>query len=206
MKKYMSLVLLFGLMLSFSPALAQGASDPERMPPIINPDLKPQLTQERKDFVEKIKSERETFMQELKAKREAFRQASAEQKNQFCEKAKRAWGERFGMSISALEKIQDKVEDLIEKSKVNNKDTTKAEEYLKISREKSDAAKKKLEDTKAGLPTDCSKLTPEDYEKIKLSTREARDLLKESRENLHQAIKELRTMEKPEEDSNEDNN
>lgn len=206
MKKYINLFLLIGLLFSFSPALAQRANDPERKPTIINPDLKPGLTEERKAFIEKMKSERESFMQELKTKREAFRQATLEQKNEFCSKAKRAWGERFGMSINALEKIQDRVEGIIEKFTADEKNTEKAEEYLELSREKSDAAKEKLKNTKAELPTDCSKLTPEDYEKIKLGTREAKDLLKESREYLHQAIGELKSMRESENNSDEENN
>ena len=57
------------------------------------------------------------------------------------------------------------------------------------------------------IPTTCENVTADVFEKVKIGARDAKDLLKESREALHQSVKEIRALKDKDddEDSNNDN-
>lgn len=234
MKKYLFLLVLATLMFG-NFALAEENEDDEirPMPPIYNPDLKERKTffeekikerpgvfmadkekreewknktEERKAFFEELKSNREKFLSELKAKREEWKNATKERKQEFCNKAREIAQSRFSMAISSLEKMQERVASIIEKLNSEGKDTSSALSNLNSSKEKLSLAKAKVEEIKKLAPEGCSDVTPENFEKIKTLAREAKDLLKESREYLHQAIEELKSLHETDDDTEEENN
>ncbi len=158
---------------------------------------------ERKVFMDKMKADRAEFMEELKAKKEAWKLANKEDKAKFRGNAQKMIGQRFDMAIRNLERIQDRVDEVIADLKADGEDTDAAEDALALSEDKLDDAKEKIEDIKALIPDADEKVTPEVFEQIKLLAREAKDLLKESRENLVQAIKEVKIL-KGEDDSEDE--
>ena len=113
---------------------------------------------------------------------------------------------RFEMVITQLEKFQTKVGEIIDKLEAEGKDTTLATEALDLSKQKLTDAKAKLLEVKNLIPDDgCANMTSEIFGQIKQGAREAKDLLKESREALHQAVKEIRSL-KGEDTSKKDDN
>jgi exonuclease VII small subunit len=149
---------------------------------------------ERKAFMEKMKADKATFMEELKAKKEAWKLANKEDKGKFRGNAQKMIGQRFDMAVRNLERIQTRVGEEIVDLNEGGKNTDDAEDALDASKDKLDDAKDKLEDIKALIPDADEKVTPEVFEQIKLLAREAKDLLKESRENLVLAIKEVKEL------------
>jgi hypothetical protein len=101
---------------------------------------------------------------------------------------------RFEMAVNNLEKIQNRVAEAIEELNDDGKDTEAASEFLNLSKEKLGDAKDKVAEIKALVPASGEEMTPEIFEKIKLLAREAKDLLKESREDLRRAIHELKEL------------
>lgn len=170
--------------------------------------FKAKMDTERKAFTDDLKTKRDAFMTDLKAKKEEWKNTRADMKKQFCEKAREMMTKRFQFVITQLEKHQTKVSEIIDRLKADGKDTTLAEEALALSKTKLANAKAKLAEIKALVPDGgCENMTPEVWEKIKLGAREAKDLLKESREALHQAVKEIRSLkgEDKDDDSSDDN-
>jgi hypothetical protein len=169
-------------------------------------EFKTEMSQERKEFweerkaarqefMDKMKTEREAFMEELKNKKEDWKNSNPEDKAKFRGNAQKMIGQRFDMAIRNLERIQGRVAEVIADLDAGGEDTTTAEEALEDSKEKLGDAKEKIEDIKDLIPDADEKVTPEVFEQIKLLAREAKDLLKESRENLVlaiQAVKELK--------------
>ncbi len=224
MKKYLKLFVLFlvlGLMLSTSVVKAEdrgstGATDtstttsggltPSDVKIKGHYDIKEankrqlqttrtEIQGERKTFTDKLKTERDAFMAEVKTKRDEFKTADADRKAQFCQMAKDIFTRRFTFAISQLETYQGKVGDLITQLTTDGKDTTLATESLNLSKQKLADAKTKLAEVKALVPAGgCADMTAEIFGNIKLGVREAKDLLKESKDALHQAIKEIRTL------------
>lgn len=217
MKKYIVLFMIVGLVFCFgSRVLAKEGADDDVTTHDLNDDTKresptlpslggtkemkekrdifrAEMKTKREDFVNKLKTERDAFKTELKTKREEFKKSTEEMKRNFCEKAKEMVAKRFEVAITMLEKIQTRVGEVLAKLKADGKDTTSAEEALELSKSKLASAKIKLQEVKALVPEGgCANMTPEVFEKIKLGAREAKDLLKESRESLREAIKEIK--------------
>ena len=162
-----------------------------------------EMKTKREDFTKKLKTERETFRSEIKTKKEEWKKAKNEKKRNFCEKAKEMISGKFEFAVTEVEKLQTRVSEAILKLQANGKNTTLAQEALNLSKSKLADAKAKLLETKKLVPENgCENITPEIFEKIKLGAREAKDLLKESRESLRQAIQEIKNLK--EEDENED--
>ncbi len=145
-------------------------------------------------FLTDIKKDRESFLTELKTKKEEWKTADTEKKKDFCEKAKEMVTKKFEVATTELEKSQTRIGIVIEKLKKEGKNTTLAQESLDLSKQKLAEAKTKLTEVRALIPTDCITITPEIFEKIKLGARVAKDLLKESKDSLHQAIKEIKNL------------
>jgi hypothetical protein len=229
MKKYKSLLgfmIVAGLMFSFSLATLVKAEDGDATNsnggrPAFNKDLqekrdafrddvkekrdafKAKMDTERKAFTDDLKTKRDAFMTDLKAKKEEWKNTRTDMKKQFCEKAREMMTKRFQFVITQLEKHQTKVSEIIDKLKADGKNTSLATEALNLSKQKLADAKAKLAQIKALIPEGgCENMTSEIFEQIKLKAREAKDLLKESREALHQAVKELRSLKG--EDKNDD--
>jgi len=161
---------------------------------------------ERKAFMENMKADRATFMEELKAKKEAWKLANKEDKGKFRGNAQKMIGTRFDMAIKNLERAQTRVGEVIADMKEDGKDVDDAEDALDASKTNLTDAKKKIEDIKKLIPDTDEKVTPEVFEQIKLLAREAKDLLKESRENLILAIKEVNVLRDADDSDDEDDN
>ncbi len=219
MKKYIGFILASSLIFSFSLVLAEEGSRVKSDRPVFNSTLKTErdvfrgeletrreafrekMQTERKAFMDKLKTDREAFMAELKAKKEEWKSANSERKKEFWNKAKDMVNRRFEMAINNLTKVQERVGEVIDKLKADGKDTTDATEALNLSKQKLRDAKEKLAEIKALLPaTTGETITPEIWEKIKLLAREAKDLLKESKEALHDAIKAIKSLKGENED------
>lgn len=165
--------------------------EPETLP---LPQARNEMEVRREVFRNALKTDREAFLEELKIKREEFRLANAQRREEFRQKAKRMIGERFNVAVRNLERMQTRIGNIIEKLNTDGKNTDIATDYLNSSEEKLGNAKVKIAEIEALLPTDSGKITPEIFEQIKLLAREAKDLLKESHNDLVQAIKELKGL------------
>lgn len=148
----------------------------------------------RQAFVARMQTEREAFRAKVEIEKEAFRNATRERKEQFWSAASKVLGQRFVVAITKLEGVQVKLSAVITRMNNDGKDTTVAQANLDSSKQKIVAAKLKLETAKNLLPTDGSKVTAEVFAEIKLKAREAKDLLKESKDYLQSAIKEIRSL------------
>ncbi len=227
MKKYKSFKSLLGfvmvavVMFSFSLAKANDDNKPNANAdrPEFNKDLqdkkgvfqddtkekrdafKAETDAEQKAFLDDLKAKRTTFMSELNAKKEEWKNAKADKKAEFCEKAGEIVNMRFNVAISKLTEVETKVADIIAGLKTDGKDTALATTALDLSKSKLADAKAKLAEVKGLVPADCSTLTAEVFGNIKLGARVAKDLLKESRQDLHQSIQEIKILK----DENKDN-
>lgn len=162
---------------------------------------------DREAFKAKIDADREAFKAEIEKKKADFKSATKAQKIAWRGKAQEMIDMRFQMAFTNLERIQGKVADLIAQLSSDGKDVTTAQDDLNLSKQNLSDAKAKLVVIKGLLPTDGSKITPEIFAQIKLTAREAKDLLKESRSNLVQAIHDVRALKgESNNDDNKDNN
>ena len=219
MKKYLKLFVVFaviGLMLSTSIVQAEnsGSSDVKNSGPgkvrLFNGELKEnreafreKIKTERKAFTDDLKAKRVAFMAEVKAKKDEWRAAKTDAKKRFCEAANNMVTRKFEMAISQLEKFQTRVGEIIAELEADDKNTTLATESLNLSKQKLEEAKTKLADLKELIPEGgCENMTSEIFGNIKLGAREAKDLLKESREALHQTIKEIKSLREEDRSSN----
>lgn len=163
-----------------------------------------EMKTKREDFVSKLKTEREAFKTDLEARKEEWKKLNADRKRDFCGKAKEMTTRKFEVAITQLEKFQTRLGEIISKLKTDGKDTTLAQEALDLSKSKLADAKTKLAEIKALMPEGgCENMTAETFEKIKLGAREAKDLLKESQENLRQALKEIKNLKDKDRDEND---
>jgi len=230
MKKYLSFVVVAGLIFSFSLATFAKAEDGSNTNsngdrPAFNNTLKDdrddfrdqtktrrdefkqQIDTERKVFLDQLKADRVAFMAELKAKKDEWKTAQVDKKARFCQAAKEMVTRKFETVISQLESFQTKAGEMITQLNTDGKDTTLAKEALDLSKKKLADAKTKLLEIKNLIPTTCENVTADVFEKVKIGARDAKDLLKESREALHQSVKEIRALKDKDddEDSNNDN-
>lgn len=106
--------------------------------------------------------------------------------------------DKFGEIISKLNMAQNKVSYAIERLKADGKDTTKAQAALDLSVKKLGDAKVKLDVTRKLLPSPVpmgdDKIPTATLVKIRLGVKEAKELLKNSREALLQSISEIKTL------------
>jgi Tfp pilus assembly protein PilN len=213
MKKFLIFMFVFGLLLSSgmmyteskasSMGIGEGSGDGKRE------TWRENKIREISSFKDGLRKDRESFLRELKARKDSWKNLSSERKNEFCGKAKEMINRRFMGAISEIEKFQTRINEVITKLKAEGKDTTLAEESLKMSEQKLAEAKTKMEEIKKLVPESCRDMTPEVFEKIKIAARTARDLLKESKEHLRQAIKDIKDLrpnkENKEADKNDEN-
>lgn len=227
MKKYIGFIVLTGLILSFSSVVKAEDNDEtsNETRKVFNDSLKSEredfkgdlklrretfkenIETERKAFNSALKTEREKFKIEVKTKKEEFKLTNSERKATFCEAARNMVGQRFEVATRNLERFQTRVEGVIAKLNADGKETSLATESLNLSKENLAEAKVKIAAVRALIPATCESITPETFAQIKLLAREAKDLLKESKENLHQAILAIKDLreEDGEEESDEDN-
>ena len=149
---------------------------------------------DRKAFEDKLTSERDTFKTEVEKRRMEFRTASIAMKTGFWKTAGEIIRQRFVTAIANLERVQNRASDMIDQLNTDGQDTTVATDDLNLSKQKLDEAKTKLAAAKALLPTDGNKVTADIFAQIKLDLRAAKDLLKESRNDLFDVIKEIRSL------------
>jgi len=222
MKKHFKLLVFLvatALMLSASVATAENEGQKSRpaLGGVMNEDRKALLDKmketrdehrtemeaERKTFVEKLKTEREAFKAEVEAKKEEFRLANQQKKSEWRGKVKEMLGQRFEIVVQNIEKIQTRVSGLIDKLNADGKDTTDAQNYLNLSKQKLEDAKVKITQIKDLLPTTDDKVTADVFEQIKLLARDAKDALKESRNDLIQAVRALKDLQMENSNNNE---
>ena len=160
-----------------------------------NRDLRREkMETERKAFNETLKANRESFKAEVKIKKEEFKLATVVKKEEFRGRAQEMIGQRFEVAITNMERMQTRVNNVIETLKTAGKDTTDATNYLNLSKQKLAEAKVKVAEIKTLIPDSGEKITPEVFEQIKLLAREAKDLLKESHSSLKDVIKEIKNL------------
>ena len=214
MKKYLSVVVVAGLILSFSLASTLRAEENVRVKrpnPFANEvrearkekieTFRTEMQKEREEFRNNLKTSRDAFRQEVKARKEEFRSTNAEGKAKFCKAAQNMIGQRLDSAVKNLEKLQTRLEAVIAKLKEAGKDTTLAEEALALSKTKLSTAKEKVNGLKELIPAPCEGITPENFEQVKLLAREAKDSLKEVQTTLRQAIQALKDLNETEEGS-----
>lgn len=157
--------------------------------------LREKIKTDRDAFKEKLKTERDAFLAELKTRKEEWKNTKSEKKTEFCEKARDIFANKFREAISKLDGFQTRVSEVITKLEADIKDTAAAEAALALSKTKLADAKAKLAGIKDVVPENtCENMTPELFEQIKLQAREAKNLLKESKNYLHDSIKELKAL------------
>lgn len=156
--------------------------------------FKAKMESERKSFMQSLQSERTAFMAELKSKKEEFKSANQTRKEEFRANAEIMIGEKFDVAVIRLENIQTRVGNVIEKLKTDGKDTVSISESLQLSIQKLTEAKAKIAEIKTMIPDSGVKVTADVFEKIKLSARDAKNLLKESKEYLRQTINEIKNL------------
>src|SRR3989344_4839580 len=190
MKRYFMFVVIVGLMFSFSLAKAEDSNTLKDRREAFREEMKAS----REAFLSGLKKDREAFLAELKTKKEEWRTIRLEKKLEFCDRVKEIITKRFATVLAQMERFQTKAGEIIAKLEVDGKNTTLAQEALDLSKSKLADAKAKLLDIKGLVPDDCKDMTPETFAQIKLGARVATDLLKESREDLHQAIQEIKNL------------
>ena len=99
----------------------------------------------------------------------------------------------FESALKSLELAQSRVAVVIEKLNAAGVDTSVATDALNLSKSKLDEAKVKIAEVKALIPSTDEAVTAEVFEQIKLGARVAKDLLKESHENIKSAISALKS-------------
>jgi hypothetical protein len=204
MKKYLGVVLMAGLLFSFSFALAddnggKGEDDQSSR----REGFRERIRKDQESFRAGFMNEGKNFGSEVRMRKEEFRKFGDDKRREFWMNAKGMISQRFEVAVTNLERIQVRVQTLIDKSAAEGKDTEAAKDYLSDSKDKLAQAKVKVAQIKALLPTDGTKVTPEIFEQIKLGAREAKNLLKESHHDLLQAVRELKDLK--DEDQDEDN-
>ena len=158
----------------------------------------------RDAFRERLKTEREKFKEEVRLRKEEFKSANAETRGRFLENSKRMTDQRFEGAIANMEKLQTRVGEVIVKLNEQGQDTTIAQTALDMSKQKLDEAKAKIAEIKALLPATGETITTEVFEKVKLLAREAKDLLKESKEYLHESIKAIKDLREEDGENNQE--
>ena len=158
----------------------------------------------RDAFRERLKTEREKFKEEVRLRKEEFKSANAETRGRFLENSKRMTDQRFEGAIANMEKLQTRVGEVIVKLNEQGQDTTIAQTALDMSKQKLDEAKAKIAEIKALLPATGETITTEVFEKVKLLAREAKDLLKESKEYLHESIKAIKDLREEDGENNKE--
>lgn len=166
--------------------------------------FKDKAEENREAFRKSLEEKREAFRTEVEARKTEFRNANNEAKLKFWDGAKRMLGERFAMVVRNMERLQERVGEIIEDLKADGADTGTAEEYLATSEDKLEEAVVKIEEIKALLPESGEEVTPEVFEQIKLKAREAKDLLKESHNALKNAVQELKNLKGGSDDDSEE--
>ncbi len=201
MKKYMGFVLLGVLLFTASSSKAQDATTASATPPaagvnmfdhrVINND---KMQAEREALKTKLETERETFKKEVQTKKEEFKKIKDDNKNEFRNNALKMISENFDSAVKNIEKLQARVTAVIAKAKLAGIDTTLTEAALADSKTKLNASKAKLAEVKALILTDGTKITADIFVKIKIGAREAKDLLKQARQELVHAVAVLKGM------------
>jgi hypothetical protein len=142
----------------------------------------------RQTLLSDIASSYAAFTAETSAGKSVWSKASAADKQSFYDTAKNVVPAKFDTIISELGSYQSAVSDMIDAMKKSGKNMIEAQGALSASSKLLSQARAKIENIKFGLPADPSPITPDFWGAIRLSAREARDELKESREDLHEAI------------------
>jgi hypothetical protein len=154
-------------------------------------EFRMKLAADREAFVTKLRTDRAAFLAELKTKKEEWKGKAKDMKEEWRGRAQEMLSNRFDVAVTNLERIQGRVENLIEG--VSDADVkSAATDFLNTSKDNLGDAKEKIEQIKKLIPDSGEKITADTFEQIKTLARDAKDLLKESHNNLVQAIKEIK--------------
>jgi len=214
MKKYNNFLVLALLLLAFS-ASTLSAYEGEKIrvaKPMMKAELKQdrgalrsKMEQKRQEFRNTLKSDLGAFKEEVKVGKKEFKSAKPEKKAQFCKAAGNMVSQKFDSAVKNLESFQARLENVIKKLKADGKDTTLAEESLALSKSKLAEAKNKLTNLRALVPASCENVTADTFEQVKLASREVKNLLKEVKSDLQQAVRALKELKGAGDDSTKDN-
>ncbi|MCE9585398.1 hypothetical protein K8Q94_02130 [Candidatus Nomurabacteria bacterium] len=164
--------------------------------------MRAQILGDKQGLKEDLKNERDTFHDDLKSKMDAFKIEVEKQKSDFKTNIKTKRSEfrknaeevkttKFTGAITSIEAIQTKLSERIAKMTTDGKDTKTAKEYLDASVK--DLADAKIKIAEIKIPTTDTALTADDFAQIKITVRDARNLLEKAKNDLQNAIKSLKT-------------
>lgn len=153
-----------------------------------------QLLANRQAFVSKLQADRQAFLADVNAKKGDWKNIKAEDKQKFYDTAKTAIAARFDAVVTMMADFQVKVGDMIDSLHADGKDTTDATADLNASIGKLNDAKAVLATLKGEVPADSADISADLWAKIKTDARTAKDDLKESRQDLHDAIQEIKDL------------
>ncbi|MCX6752912.1 MAG: hypothetical protein NTW62_01025 [Candidatus Nomurabacteria bacterium] len=180
--------------LKANPAMTQAEKDA----------LKAKIESDRTALKTEIKTRMDAFKTEVEAKKATFKATTLAQRSDFRKNAEEMKTQRFANAVSNLEAIQAKVSAKITELSATGINTTDAQTFL-------DSSVKNLADAKAKIaeivvPADGSTITADQFAAIKLTARDARNLLEQSRQDLKSSIKSLRIATGSTEGSTPENN
>jgi hypothetical protein len=166
-------------------------------------DFRMKLATDRDTFMAKLKMDRAAFLTELKTKKEEWKGKAKDTKEEWRGRAQEMIANRFDVAITNLERVQGRVGEIIN-GVTDAEVKSAATDFLNTSKSKLADAKVKIEKIKTLIPDSGEKITADTFEQIKTLARDAKDLLKESHQNLVLAIKEIKGDKDSDQNDNED--
>ncbi len=146
----------------------------------------------KKEVLDNIKIEKKDFEDKLKVEKADFEANIKEKRSEFRGKAEEILSGRFVAAVKNITSIQDRIAARIAALKTAGKDVSQAETYLSDSKLKLGQAQTKLAEIKALIPTTDLKVTVENWQKIKQGANDVKNLIKESHQDLVEAVKILK--------------
>jgi chromosome segregation ATPase len=208
MNKYIGFITLAGLIISFCLVAVVRAADNSVgtqanpastansgivMTPI-STALHHQMQSERQSFIAKLQADSNTFMNGVKSQKQNFENENESVKTQFCQTTQSILNARFQSLASAIESIQGKVSNLIDQLSNSGADTSTAADSLTASEQEMADAQSEIDSLKSTLPSNCQGVTSDEWQTLKLGVGNAKDLLQQSREDLHQTIQYIQAL------------
>jgi hypothetical protein len=211
MKKYLLLVIVFGLMLVGVHSLeAKEGGEKAGVGPLGgSPELREERQEAREEMVQKIQAAREEAKQKFEALREALKNEKDAAKAKIKELRLEVRGkflERFDGAVARMEALEEKVDAAINNLDEKGVDTSEAQAFEDTAEEKLDEAKDKITEINVLLAKSIDQLTAEDKVSLRTLAKDTQTLLQEVHQALKDAVKSLRqaVQEKLGEDKDKD--
>lgn len=178
-------LLLFAL--SLSPAAVFAAAPAPALPTL------QEMLDGRQALLANMRSDYAAFVSETAAGTAAWGAKSAADKQNFSA-AVQASAARFDQAILAMGEYQENAGAMLDLLTKQGKIVTQPADTLGSAWRLLEEARDKITIMKKALPADPGTLTGTTWAQIRLAARDARNALKESREDVHEAIVEIRNL------------